>query len=454
MQSELDLLREENAKLLAENAQLRQIIEEKDSHAKLRDAELNSRIAELERSAKEHAESARQSQTENAELKGRVANLEQEFKKRDLQFLTEEYESTFQIENHNSDITSQKNTDISQSPASTIETHPDEENNTSSIDLKQVQSAISSESDLDNTSKQVINTTSVTSNLREIKQSSESQIPGSVKLKSLEEKEIDEFIDLENKKRVSNIMRQRNGETFQDKNTSLDNISSVEPVSSKPLCNIKTMNTVHDRKKIIPESAQNVPEKYIKDSSLVTEIVQGLLQGFLVNSIEDNIEFINSEPSDSPPGAVELAHLLYQACKATKKSIKTKREEISSWGRYSERFEDKVIELRSKDKNLKDKTARAQIYNEMRPYLTGITDEYLRKITSKARKINKLFGYDYDPMTLKKNKGIGWHMVNRVTYSADTISRLTNLQIQYIIDQVGVAVSKTVNTVHNQTKTE
>ncbi|CAG8793086.1 13179_t:CDS:2, partial [Racocetra fulgida] len=177
--------------------------------------------------------------------------------------------------------------------------------------------------------------------------------------------------------------------------------------------------------KIIPESAQNVPEKYIKDSNLVTEIVQGLLQGFLVNSIEDNIEFINSEPSYSPPGAVELAHLLYQACKATKKSIKTKREEISSWGRYSERFEDKVIELRSKDKNLKDKTARAQIYNEMRPYLTGITDEYLRKITSKARKINKLFGYDYDPMTLKKNK-----------------------------DQVGVTVSKTVNTVHDRTKTE
>ncbi|CAG8471214.1 5667_t:CDS:10 [Ambispora gerdemannii] len=290
------------------------------------DAELNTRIAELERSAKEHAESARQSQTENAELKGRVANLEQEFKKRDLQFLTEECESTFQIENHNSDITSQKSTNISQSPVSIIETYSDEENSTGSIDLKQVQSAVSSESGLDNTSKQ---------------------------------------------------------------------------------------------------SAQNVPEKYTKDSSLVTEIVQ-----------------------------VELAHLLYQACKATKKSIKTKREEISSWGRYSERFEDKVIELRSKDKNLKDKTARAQIYNEMRPYLTGITDEYLRKITSKARKINKLFGYDYDPVTLKKNKGIGWHMVNRVTYSADTSSRLTNLQIQYTIDQVGVTVSKTVNTVHDQTKTE
>ncbi|CAI2186777.1 18045_t:CDS:2, partial [Funneliformis geosporum] len=40
-----------------------------------------------------------------------------------------------------------------------------------------------------------------------------------------------------------------------------------------------------------------------------------------------------------------------------------------------------------------------------------------------------LFEYDYDPIALKKIKGIGWHMVNRVTYSADSIFRLTNLQI-------------------------
>ncbi|EXX64496.1 uncharacterized protein OCT59_003319 [Rhizophagus irregularis] len=87
----------------------------------------------------------------------------------------------------------------------------------------------------------------------------------------------------------------------------------------------------------------------------------------------------------------------------------------------------------------------------MKPYLSGVSDEYLRKITSKARKINKLFGYNYDPITLKKIKGIGWHMVNRVTYSADSISRLTNLQIQYIIDRVNLNVTnKTVNNVHDQ----
>ncbi|GES83341.1 hypothetical protein GLOIN_2v1489035 [Rhizophagus clarus] len=57
-------------------------------------------------------------------------------------------------------------------------------------------------------------------------------------------------------------------------------------------------------------------------------------------------------------------------------------------------------------------------------------------MTCKARKINKLFGYEYDPVTLKKNKGIPGYMVQRVTSSTDRISRLTNPQIEYIIEQV------------------
>ena len=68
-------------------------------------------------------------------------------------------------------------------------------------------------------------------------------------------------------------------------------------------------------------------------------------------------------------------------------------------------------------------------------------------MTCKARKINKLFGYEYDPETLKKINGIGWDMIHRVTCSADSISRLTNPQIRYIIDYV---TSKIVNIVNNQ----
>ena len=118
----------------------------------------------------------------------------------------------------------------------------------------------------------------------------------------------------------------------------------------------------------------------------------------------------------------KLVNMFYQANNAKKNTIKAKRTEILSWCCYSERFEDKVMELRSEDKKLTDQTARKRIYNEMKPLLTGVSDGYLRVMTCKARKINKLFGYEYDPVTLKKNKGIGGYMVQRVTCSADKIS--------------------------------
>ncbi|PKB93504.1 hypothetical protein RhiirA5_507949 [Rhizophagus irregularis] len=245
--------------------------------------------------------------------------------------------------------------------------------------------------------------------------------------KSLEVKETDDFLDEVHKKRVSDEIRQRNKEKkIQRESTVPSDLSCVTETSlrnhDENESNTKTVNIVHDQEKIsLEDSVQKMPERLNEDvsqresdSGLVTEIVRDLLQGFLVDDFQRefiNTEFIDREHSNSSPVTEELARLFHQASIARKNSIKAKQEEISSWGRYSERFEDKVMKLRSEDKNLKDKTARSQIYNEMKPYLSGVSDEYLRKITSKARKINKLFGYDYDPITLKKIKGIGWHMI-------------------------------------------
>ncbi|CAG8778060.1 3973_t:CDS:2, partial [Racocetra persica] len=67
---------------------------------------------------------------------------------------------------------------------------------------------------------------------------------------------------------------------------------------------------------------------------------------------------------------------------------------------------DKVVKLKSNNKKLIDQSIRKQIYNEMKPYLSGVSDKYLYIITYKARKINKLFGYKYDSVNLKKNKNI------------------------------------------------
>ncbi|RHZ70229.1 hypothetical protein Glove_274g9 [Diversispora epigaea] len=122
-------------------------------------------------------------------------------------------ESTSQIENQNLIITSQKNTNILQSSVclelsviswpeggsqlstSTIEIHSDKKNSTGSMVPNQVQN-------VDNTPKRVVNITSATSNLSEIEQSSEP--------KSLEDKEIDKFLDSTYKEKVSKEIRERN----------------------------------------------------------------------------------------------------------------------------------------------------------------------------------------------------------------------------------------------------
>ncbi|CAI2193216.1 7852_t:CDS:2, partial [Funneliformis geosporum] len=179
-------------------------------------------------------------------------------------------------------------------------------------------------------------------------------------------------------------------------------------------------------------------------SNIATEFIQDLLEELLGprgtlssdNLLLKDVKF--SSPKTIVPGSISIKRLANSFCQANgarNKSIIAKQTEISLWWCYSEKFEDKFVELRSGNKKLTDQTARKQIYNEMKLYLTGVSDVYLRKITSKARKINKLFGYEYDPVTLQKIKGIGRHMIQRVTYSVDSISRLTNPQIEYIIEQ-------------------
>jgi hypothetical protein len=179
-------------------------------------------------------------------------------------------------------------------------------------------------------------------------------------------------------------------------------------------------------------------DKSVAGPDIVTEFVQGLLEELL--SDNDQLQTIKfSSPRTIVPGSISIKRLANSFCQANcarNRSITAKRAEITAWRLFSERFENKVLELRSENKKLADRTARTQIYAEMKPYLTGISDEYLRVRTSRARKINKLFGFEYDPVTLKKIDGIPGYMVNRVTCSADRISKLTNPQIEYIIEQV------------------
>ncbi|CAB5311670.1 unnamed protein product [Rhizophagus irregularis] len=115
-------------------------------------------------------------------------------------------------------------------------------------------------------------------------------------------------------------------------------------------------------------------------SSIVTEFVQDLLEELL--SSDDPLQTMKfSSPKTIVPGSIsikKLANSFYQANVARNKTIVAKRSEITLWCLFSERFKDKVVELRSNDKKLTDLTARKRIYNEMKPYLTDISIGYLQ----------------------------------------------------------------------------
>src|SRR6266498_1171774 len=132
-------------------------------------------------------------------------------------------------------------------------------------------------------------------------------------------------------------------------------------------------------------------------SSIVIEFVQDLLEELL--SSNDPLQTIKfSSPKTIVPRLISIKKLANSFCQANvarNKMILAKRSEITLWYLFSERFEDKVVELRFNNKKLTDLTARKRIYNEMKPYLTDVSIGYLQVMTCKARKINRLFGYKY-----------------------------------------------------------
>ncbi|CAG8586159.1 7020_t:CDS:2 [Diversispora eburnea] len=73
--------------------------------------------------------------------------------------------------------------------------------------------------------------------------------------------------------------------------------------------------------------------------------------------------------------------------------------------------------------NIVDQSARTLVYNEIRLLLPSISDVNLRKRTFKAKKVYTLF------------EGIGVDMIRQITYSANAISSLTDIQIQNIINR-------------------
>ncbi|GBC04231.1 hypothetical protein RclHR1_05580016 [Rhizophagus clarus] len=102
-------------------------------------------------------------------------------------------------------------------------------------------------------------------------------------------------------------------------------------------------------------------------------------------------------------------------------AMKLRRKEILCWYCYYKAYEDRVRDVKSKN-GVDDKSARTLVYSEIKPLLPDITDVNLRKITFRAKKIYILFD------------GIGKNRIQIISCSASAISNLSDNQIQDIIN--------------------
>ncbi|CAG8480255.1 3286_t:CDS:2 [Gigaspora rosea] len=187
--------------------------------------------------------------------------------------------------------------------------------------------------------------------------------------KSLEEKEMDSFLDSENKKMGSNLMRERNREK------KLRTQELMSPISSE-------------------EGSSTLEESSIYNSHGIEKEKQNEI------SVKHSVNVV-SDDSNSWSLCDEKTKIPYNQ-------------------KVEQAYEDRVEDCKAM-KNINDQSARTLVYNEIKFLLPDITDVNLRQKTFRAKKIYTLF------------TGIGIDKIKRITYSTYAISCLSDVQIQVSI---------------------
>src|SRR5436305_12307558 len=262
---------------------------------------------------------------------------------------------------------------------------------------------------------------------------------------SLEDREMDAFLDEEHKKRISEEIRQRKREKKLREGDSREKNLDSEPL-------IADISGIDSQDSVIPLNEKDGQDVYLASPSSESCVASpgfeyskkgkvSYKQKVEKGLVCELLEFIRSHESlpnsttsskqipvdsDLAPGSIpHLAHLF-------DKAEKTGRKEKLRWYYYSEEFEKKVITI-ALENNISDQMTRTQIYEEMEPYLPGKKRENLRKMTQKAKNIYTLF------------KEIGIDKIGLVTYSVDAIESLTGAQIQNIINLYSEECQKVIS---------
>ncbi|CAH1767211.1 9381_t:CDS:2 [Entrophospora sp. SA101] len=221
---------------------------------------------------------------------------------------------------------------------------------------------------------------------------------------SLKDKEMNNIIDFpveRDNEGIRNEIRERNrGEKLQ----------SEAPTGNSP----KEDTYASNIKSSVPSNQKKerglIQEISIKDQNNITEISSN-------NIPQNHVPEIDYSTSDK-----DIICLYQNACDAEKDAIKANREEILCWCFYAKKSKGMVKDFMA-DGKVGEKKAKGQVYDFIIQQLPNTKRENLCKQTQKALRVYNLF------------EKIGMDKIQYIkTYTADSISRFTNLQIQTIID--------------------
>ncbi|CAH1769987.1 7163_t:CDS:1, partial [Entrophospora sp. SA101] len=264
--------------------------------------------------------------------------------------------------------------------------------------------------------------------------------------KSLEDKKIDDFLDLKEKERVSNMMERNREKNIQHTISSEIN-STTEIFQDTINQDQKTIQlesqTFAESEQITINQIQDTIPSEIAKIPYNQKVEQGLRDEFSVCVKSDNSVFDIHIPEFS------LEAIIRGSGKVTSQTIvdlfniamETIQKEILCWYCYYKAYEDRIEDVRCIN-NIGDQSARTLVYNEIKLLLPDITNVNLRQRTFKAKKIYTLF------------MGIGIDRIRQVTYGANAISSLKDDQIQNIINRFPKKSTNTDDAVNCQKVTE
>ncbi|RHZ76993.1 hypothetical protein Glove_186g103 [Diversispora epigaea] len=402
MQSEIDSLKQriselevEKVDLEAKNAELLKQIMEENTKREAENAELKARIAKLEQIAEE-----------NTELKDRITKLEQ----KQIQVISNEQEAS-------------PAKDISP----LIESHSYEEKGITPDPLPEIeygstQPEFSMEPETSTTSlpQDIIHDDSA---------------------------EILDFVETIHKERISSEIRERNREKKLQESHNNSTLIQSE-VSTTPTPELKTVKKFWDQNQNKNQTKTSQSHKKRGAENIIQVIANGIQDALVYSSadniISDSVTEISAtarRQNSDTISLLDLAQLFDKATNAEYYAMKANQEETLCWTNYGKKF---VIQYNDLIKNsngkIGEKKAKGIIYDKILEHLTIIREKRSKEMRLQLPEISRKTLCRKTQRAIKTYKlfeKIGIDKIKYLkAYSANSISELTNEQIQKIIDNI------------------